>query len=56
MLINERKLSICSVSYHVEDTRVINDILKRCIHSHDEWFESVFKSHVWTEEHSEIKR
>ena len=56
MLIHDRKLSICNVSYHFEDNRVINDILKRFIHSHDEWFESVEKSHVWTGEHSEIKR
>jgi hypothetical protein len=29
MLIHDRKLSICNVSYHFEDNRVINDILKR---------------------------
>jgi hypothetical protein len=56
MLIHDRKLSICNVSYHFEDNRVINDILKRFIHSHDEWFESVEKSHVCTEKNSEIKR
>ena len=44
MLIHDRKLSICNVSYHFEDNRVINDILKRFIHSHDEWSESVEKS------------
>jgi hypothetical protein len=46
MLIHDRKLSICNVSYHFEDYRVIKDILRRSIHSHDEWFESVEKSHV----------
>ena len=43
MLIHHRKLSICNVSYHFEDHRVINDILAVFIHSHDEWFVKCWK-------------